>query len=60
MVDIKKVKLDWKTRLYFTLVYIMLGINSFNLIFDKFIQIFVTVEIFGLNNTTSNIFDWYS
>ena len=47
MVDIKKVKLDKKTRLYFTLVYIMLGINSFNLIFDKFIQILVTVEIFG-------------
>lgn len=60
MVDMRKVKLDRKTSLSIASVSILLGINSFNLILDKLIQILVTVEIFALNNTTSIIFYWYS
>ena len=60
MVDMRKVKLDRKTSLSITSISILLGINSFNLILDKLIQILVTVEIFALNNTTSIIFYWYS
>jgi hypothetical protein len=60
MIDMRKVKLDRKTSLSIASVSILLGINSFNLILDKLIQILVTVEIFALNNTTSIIFYWYS
>lgn len=60
MIDIRKVKVDRKTNISIIFVSILLGVNSFNLILDKLIQILVTVEIFGLNNTTSIIFYWYS
>lgn len=60
MIDMRQIKLDRKTRLTITFVSILLGVNSFNLILDKLIQILVTVEIFGFNKTTSIIFYWYS
>ena len=56
----KTVKLDKKTRVSIALVAILLGINSFNLILDKMIQILVTEEIFFENNSTSILFDLYS
>lgn len=60
MIEMRKVKLDRKTSLSIISFSILLGINSFNLILDKVIQILVTVEIFAFNKTTSNIFYWYS
>jgi hypothetical protein len=60
MVEIKKVKLDKKTRIGFILVFIMLAINSLNIIIGKFIQILITEEIFWQHKATSDIFVWYS
>ena len=59
LLDMSKVSLDSKTRLSIGLVSVLLGVNSFNVILDKFIQILVTVEIFGKGATTSIIFDVY-
>jgi hypothetical protein len=60
MTEMKKVKLDWKTRVSIILVTVMLIINSFNLIIDKIIQILVTVETSLFNKATSDLFDLYS
>jgi len=60
MIEMRKVKLDKKSRLSLALVKIMLFINSFNLILDKIIQIFVSVETYFFNKTTSVVFDYYS
>lgn len=60
MVEMKAVKLGNKTRVSIIFVSILLGVNSFNLILDKIIQILITVEIFGEKNSTSIIFEVYS
>lgn len=60
MIDMKKVKVEKKTRVTIALVGILLGINSINLIVDKLIQTLVTVEIFGFNKSTSILFAVYS
>ncbi len=60
MIEMRKVKLDKKTRLSLALVKIILFINSFNLILDKIIQIFVTVETYFFDYKFSVVFEYYS
>ena len=60
MIEMRKVKLDKKTRLSLALVKIILFINSFNLILDKIIQIFVSVETYFFDYKFSVVFDYYS
>ena len=60
MIEMKKVKLDKKTRVSIALVTILLGINSLNLILDKLIHITLTENIFRLNIPPSYLFELYS
>ena len=60
MLDINKIKLDYKTRLSIVFISILLGVNSLNLILDKAIHILVTIEIYYQENVISIIFQWYS
>ncbi len=60
LVEMKKVRLKPKTRIYIVLISILLGVNSFNLILDKLIQIMILLDIVKFDKTASFIFDGFN